>query len=174
MTRRSRVARFWLYGIAAVVLFAMLPPVGMADDGFDVSTNRLGRQSDLQREQGLQKLMGTIKKTEKVGAEDRDQQNLIVQLKTQKQEKTITVDLGNVEQLKDMDIQVGNRIIVWGRLVIDGDNHLFRAHRLWIAGGTIDIERPEMSNRRAGGLRSSVESRQNRIVEESEDNDRKR
>lgn len=118
----------------------------MSAEGFDPLTNRSDRQSDM-REKGLQKLIGTIKKTEKVRSTDTDQQDLIVQLKTQEQENNITVNLGNVEQLKDMDVHVGNRIIVWGRLIINGDDHSFMAHRLWIAGGTIDIERPEISSR---------------------------
>lgn len=31
------------------------------------------------------------------------------------------MDLGDVEKLKDMDIQVGNRITAWGRSVDVGD-----------------------------------------------------
>lgn len=123
--------------IATVALSAML--VG-TEVSADTPTPFSNQQSEMSPDH-MQKLMGTIKKTEKVGAKDTDQQILMVQLKTQEQEKNITVDLGGVEQLKNMDIQVGNRVIVWGRLIIDGDNHLFRAHRLWIAGGTIDIHR---------------------------------
>lgn len=120
----------------------MLAGVGMAEDGFDPLTNRLDHQSDLQRDHGLQKLMGTIKKTEKVGAKDRDQQTLIVQLKTQKQEKNMRRfwQRGTSQRHRSSGWK---QDIVWGRLVIDGDDHLFMAHRLWIAGGTIDIKRQE-------------------------------
>lgn len=65
----------------------------------------------------------------------------MVQLKTQDEENMILVNLGNVEQLKQVDIQVGNRIIAWGRFIDMGDERVFMAHRLQTTDGAIDIER---------------------------------
>lgn len=65
----------------------------------------------------------------------------MVQLKTQDEENMILVNLGNPEQLKQVDIQVGNRIIAWGRFIDMGDERVFMAHRLQTSDGALDIER---------------------------------
>lgn len=127
-----------LWALGALVFSTWLPNPALPDD---LSMRPPHQQSQWDPHHEMRKILGTVKKTQRVDTRDGDQEHLMVQLKTQDEENMIMVNLGNVEQLKQVDIQVGNRIIVWGRFIDMGDERVLMAHRLQTTDGAIDIER---------------------------------
>jgi hypothetical protein len=138
MMQKSDMTPFGMWGFAAVSLSAALA-VTVLQAG--AATLPPDHQPQMQQDLDMQKIMGTVKKTKKVETQGGDQEHLVVQLKLQEAESMIVADLGDVEKLKDMDIQVGNRITAWGRSVNVGDKSVFMVHRLQTNDGMIDIER---------------------------------
>lgn len=123
----------------------------MASAAISDAAMRSDRESGMQRDDRQsqrsaewQKITGTVKRTKTVGLRNRDQENMIVQLQTREGRKKI-VDLGDVENLEDIDIQQGDKISAWGRTFNIDDKQVFMARKLKANGETISIDRPELS-----------------------------
>lgn len=147
MIKQTKTAWDWgIWGIAIVGILVI--PSGIVGSA-DATTCPSDRQSQMQANQNSQKIMGTVKKTKKVVTHGSDRESLIVQLKTQEEEKNIVLDLGDEEKLQGLDILAGKRVTVWGRSVNIDDQYVFVAHRLQTTKGTINIECRRMSSQQA-------------------------
>lgn len=153
---RSRIL-----GIALIALTVLLS--GLVGTG-DARTDRTDRQSVMpygqqQRQSDFKKVTGTVKRMKHVELRGQGRENLVVQLRTKNGERTL-VDLGDAEELEDIDIQKGDRISAWGRSVNIGDKHVFMAHKLRANGESFDIERrPVFQQSGRQGLREPRQRR---------------
>ncbi len=140
------MTRIWTASIGLVSLSALLIGGAVTADAAMRSEKSRMQQDDRQsqRSSDWQKITGTIKGTKNVGLRNRDQENLVVQLQTKQGRKRI-VDLGDVENLEDLDIQKGDKITAWGRTFNIDDKQVFMARKLKADGETISIDRPELS-----------------------------
>lgn len=153
--------RSWTLGIALIALTTLLSGlVGTADARTDRSDRQsIMQQGQPQRQSDFKKVTGTVKKMKNVELKGQGRENLVVQLRTKNGERKL-IDLGDAEELEDIDIQKGDRISAWGRSVNIGDKHVFMAHKLRANGETIDIERQQVSQQ--SGRQGSHEQRQRR------------
>jgi hypothetical protein len=101
-------------------------------------------QSRYQDDQGWQKVTGFIRKMRKFDVGNGEQQNLVVQIQTDKGRHQ-TIDLGNAEDLEDLDLRRGDRITAWGKPKTISGRQLLMAKKLKIDGEKIRIDRPEFS-----------------------------
>jgi hypothetical protein len=117
----------------------------------DQQYSRDGRRSNHHGEQ-WKHISGTIKRSKQVELRGQDQDNLIVQLQTNRGDKII-VDLGNAEHIEELDLQKGDRLSAWGRTVNIGDKRVFMAHKVQADDETVEIDRKQMPKRemRQGG-----------------------
>lgn len=118
----------------------------------DQQYSRDGQRRNHQGEQQWKHISGTIKRTKQVELRGQDQDNLIVQLQTNRGDKII-VDLGNAEHIEELDLQKGDRLSAWGRTVNIGDKRVFMAHKVQANDETVEIDRKQMPQRemRQGG-----------------------
>lgn len=138
LSKWKSIPKCGIWGLGALVFSMWLPNPALPEE---LSMRPPHQQSQWDSNREMYKLLGTVKKTQKVDTREGEQEHLVVQLQTQDEEKMIIVDLGNVKQLQPVDIQVGNRIIAWGRFIDMGDERVFMAHRLQTTDGAITIER---------------------------------
>ena len=103
-------------------------------------------QRSHQRSEQWKHISGTIKKTKEVEVRGQDQDNLVVQLRTDRGERAV-VDLGNVEHIEDLELQKGDYLTAWGRTVNIGDKRVFMAHKIEANDETVEIERQQISRR---------------------------
>ena len=131
--------------IAAAALLALTFTAADARTRTDQQHGRDDQRSDQHGKQ-WKHISGTIKKTKQVELRGQDQDNLIVQLQTNRGDKTI-VDLGNAEHIEDLDLQKGDRLTAWGRTVNIGDKRVFMAHEIQANDETVEIDRKQMPQR---------------------------
>jgi predicted small integral membrane protein len=127
---------------------ALLALTFTAADARSRTDQRFGMddQRSSQRGEQWKHISGTIKKTKEVEVRGQDQDNLVVQLKTNRGDRMI-VDLGNVEHIEDLDLQKGDHLTAWGRTVTIGGKRVFMAHKIRANDETVEIERQQMSGR---------------------------
>jgi hypothetical protein len=97
-----------------------------------------------QRSGDWRQISGTIKQIKEVEVRGQDQDNLVVQLQTERGRKTV-VDLGNAEKIEDLDLQKGDRLSAWGRTVNIGDKRVFMAHKIEANNERIDVDRRQVA-----------------------------
>ncbi len=102
--------------------------------------NQRAQESYQGRGQEHRRISGTVQRTKTVGLQGRDEENFIVKLETQDGRSKI-VDLGNAENIEDLDIQRGDRITVWGRTTHIGDQRIFLADKVRVNDETVTIDR---------------------------------
>lgn len=149
--------RPWTYGTCGLGLIALvslvigvLPSYSGQHSGrqtseqSDQQAQSPQSQSRYQEDQGWQKVSGFIRKMRKFDVGNGEQQNMVVQIQTDKGRHQ-TIDLGNVEELEDLDIRRGDRITAWGKTKTISGRQLLMAKTLKIDGEKIRIDRPEMS-----------------------------
>jgi hypothetical protein len=74
---------------------------------------------------------------------NKEQDNLLVQVESRHGRQRI-IDLGNVENLQELDLQKGDRITTWGKSMNIGDRKVFMARKLKANGKQIRLDRPEL------------------------------
>jgi hypothetical protein len=143
----------WSWGMGLIAAAAFLASAAQTADARSNRQSAMQEDQQSRRSSDWQKISGTVKRAKTVGLQGRDQENLVVQLETDRGRKKI-VDLGNVEHLEDLDIQKGDRITAWGRTIDIGDKQVFMAHKLKANDETVHIERQLMSEEDMSGRRS--------------------
>lgn len=162
----------WTYGTRLAVASALV--LGTA-----VYSEASSQHSGMQREKGQsssersgdwQKITGTVKKAKPVGLRHKDQDNLLVQLETDKGRRRV-VDLGDAKRL-EMDIKNGDKITAWGRTMNFGGKNVFVARKVEARGQKVSIEHPDLAAedsdrretaRKSGGKESQPYSGQGQI-----------
>jgi hypothetical protein len=147
--------------------------------GSAVYADASAQHSGMQREKGQssgegsgerQKITGTVKKAKPVGLRHKDQDNLLVQLETDKGRRRV-VDLGDAKRL-ELDIKNGDKITAWGRMMNFGGKDVFVARKLEAHGQKVSIDHPDLSReesdrretaRKGGGKESQPYSGQGHI-----------
>ena len=131
----------------SVVAAALLALAFTAADARSRTDQRFGMDDQgSSRGEQWKHISGTIKKMKEVEVRGRDQDNLVVQLQTDRGGRTI-VDLGNVEHLEDLDLEKGDRLTAWGRTVKISDKRVFMAHKIRANDETVEVERQSLSRR---------------------------
>jgi len=136
----------WSIPVLAVSILILSAPHAVQARG--QSERQSSMQQERQRSQGtqeMQKISGTVKRMKSVGVRGTDMENLVVQLDTKEGRRV--VDLGNAEDLEDIDIQKGDRITAWGHTVDIGDRPVFMAHKLRANEQTVQIDRESQFER---------------------------
>ncbi len=137
---------FWTYGMRFAAASALLFGSALHADaggGHHSGMQREKGQSSSERSGDWQKITGTVKKAKPVGLRNKDQDNLLVQLETDKGRRKV-VDLGDAKRL-EMDIKNGDRITAWGQPMRFGDKDVFVARKLEAHGQKVRIEHPDLA-----------------------------
>ena len=138
--------RQWKYGIGLAAVLSFLVGSGIPAD----ASMQSQRQFEMQGEDGAgqagerwRKVSGTIKKMKNVALNNRDQENLVIEVQSRHGRQRI-VDLGNADNLQEIDLQKGDRITAWGTSMTIGDRQVFMARKLKANGKKIRLDRPEL------------------------------
>lgn len=135
----------WTYGMQ----FALFSAVVLGSAVYtDASTQHSGAQrekdeSPSERSAGWHKITGTVKQAKPVGLRHKDQENLLVQLETDKGRRRV-VDVGEAKRL-EVDLKSGDKLTAWGQTMNFGGKEVFIARKLEAHGKKFSIEHSDLS-----------------------------
>lgn len=104
----------------------------MHDESAQQATKRLGKQ---------RQVSGTVLDTKMVKFKGTNQANTIALLKTKKNDRRLTVDLGPKDELNKLKVKKGQQLAVQGIVVNVGDQQVLIADKVKAGDKTIEIDR---------------------------------
>jgi len=101
------------------------------------------KQKQRQKDAGTAErhIKGQILRDKEVGIKDSQTRHKVVLIKSQKGQQ-VAVDLGSVENLKDLQLKTGKSVEVTGHPVRVGDRLVILADKLTVDGKTVNIKHP--------------------------------